>query len=398
MQFRKFFTLALFPVLVLTSIEAQELRTNAQGEKIIVYPDGRWEYFSKYGRSSEGNATPTGDPNNSGSSSNNRYPIFEGDISAMNQEFVLNEEGARMIANRRYQLAKEAAIIADLRAKEATLQKTVLEKELSNAKMSIPKDQAQINRLQIRLTAARKTENETAQELDQAQLAVLQAKDQTESGKYLALLNTTRSTSKAPISTFSENSGSFDYLIDLDKNFNRAYQPDKNLAKAAALKNCEVDYSGKDQNTGQPRRDLAQQVLFTHTDEKLRVFLRDKPFLTCEGHLTALGGFKFLSLTFTFSNPNAQETYGSLDKGSYLTIKLINEDFISLRANKTDRGKYNVAEETVTYKVNYTIDQSQVNIIKNSEVDKVMVFWSTGYEEYEVYEVGFFMDQIRCLE
>ena len=32
-----------------------------------------------------------------------------------------------------------------------------------------------------------------------------------------------------------------------------------------------------------------------------------------------------------------------------------------------------------------------------SELDKMRIVWSTGYEDYDIHEVDFFMDQIRCL-
>ena len=111
-----------------------------------------------------------------------------------------------------------------------------------------------------------------------------------------------------------------------------------------------------------------------------------------------MGGYRFLSLQFTFAYPNAREAYGFIEKGSYLTIKLLNGDFINLKAGKMDRGSYDLTTDLLTYQVNYPIDRSQIGLLKHSEVDAIRVFWSSGFEEYEVFQLDFFINQLSCLE
>jgi hypothetical protein len=37
-------------------------------------------------------------------------------------------------------------------------------------------------------------------------------------------------------------------------------------------------------------------------------------------------------------------------------------------------------------------------LLKRFELDKIILGWSSGYEEYETYHPGLFMHQIQCLE
>ena len=144
---------------------------------------------------------------------------------------------------------------------------------------------------------------------------------------------------------------------------------------------------------------IAFQHLFSFTDEKLRMFLKDKEYLSCKGYLSSMdGGYRFLTLEFSFSTPNAKEAYGFIEKGSVLTIRLINGDFINLRSGSMDRGSFNLKDKMLTYQVNYPIAQDQLSFLEKSEVDKIRVFWSSGYEEYEVYQLDFFMNQLSCLD
>ena len=105
-----------------------------------------------------------------------------------------------------------------------------------------------------------------------------------------------------------------------------------------------------------------------------------------------------MTLEFTFAYPNAREAYGFIEKGSYLMVKMLNNQFITLFSGKMDRGTYDTKTELLTYSVHYPIDQAQLNLLSRSEVDQVVVSWSSGYEEYEVYELGFFINQIACLD
>ena len=126
--------------------------------------------------------------------------------------------------------------------------------------------------------------------------------------------------------------------------------------------------------------------------------LKNQEYLTCEGYFTQLGGFRYLTLEFTFAYPNAHEAYGFIEKGSYLMIKLLNGQFITLFSGKMDKGTYNTETGLLSYLVHYPISQGQLNIVRQSEADSVIVSWSSGYEEYEIFEMGFFINQIQCLD
>jgi hypothetical protein len=106
----------------------------------------------------------------------------------------------------------------------------------------------------------------------------------------------------------------------------------------------------------------------------------------------------FLTLQFTFAYPNAREAYGFIEKGSILTVELLSGEKALLRSQVMDGGRYNIAREELTYNVHYPIDPALISTLKNSEIGAFTVFWSSGYERYEAYQVDFFSHQINCLE
>ena len=160
---------------------------------------------------------------------------------------------------------------------------------------------------------------------------------------------------------------------------------------------CQFAFEGQDTDIGSYRRDLEPQLLFTYTDERLRPYLQDKEYLSCEAYLSSVGGYRYLTLDFTFAYPNAQEAYGFIDQNSVLTVKLLNGDVINLRAGQMDRGKYDTVKQELTYSVYYPIDRSYLGLLKVSELDLIRVFWSSGFEEYPIHQMDFFQRQLQCL-
>lgn len=386
----------LLPVFYL---QAQELRENERGEKIIVYPDGSWQYFGDFASPSPDNADAAAKKETQG----NKYPIFVGTVNPLESPVSVTEEDIFKIAVRRSQLAKDAAGIAEKRAQEATKAREAIEKEYTALKNKPDIDQEDLRQVQVRLDAARRAERETNTEMTRASEEVSRAEKLTEKGNYLSEFKSSQQ-AKQQQSKLSKTqkllaAEPFENLIPLSDNTTA----DLNSRKLDLIVNppspsCRMAYEGKDESSGQWRRDVQKQLLFTHTDERLRMFLKDKEYLRCEGFFTSLGGYRFLTLQFSFAYPNAREAYGFIEKGSTLTIKQLDGNFINLRAGKMDRGSYDTETEILTYRVHYPIDRSQMNLLKDSEVDTILVFWSTGYEEYQVYQLDFFMNQITCLE
>lgn len=389
MQCKHFFTL-LVMLTGLLDIQAQEIRSIEDGKKIIVYPDGSMQNFPNFGVPSDALFDPKDSPGYKPTENIGKYPVYTGTILPMNNVYVNTDEDARKIFIRRMQIAQDAVAIADQRAKEAALQRQKLEQELQKSQAQKSSEEA-LHPLKLRLDAARKTEQETLQEVVQARQEAGKADEMTRKGDFLNEL------AKAQVSKVQQPASSEVLEDDFYRNIFALDETGSGNQKTP-LQTCQTAYEGKDETSGQFRRDMQQQLLFTYTDERLRPYLKNKEYLRCNGFLTAMGGFRFLSLQFTFAYPNAREAYGFIEKGSILIIKLLDGSFVSLPSMRMDKGSYDTEKEVLTYNVYYPLDRSQINLLRRGEVDAVIMFWSSGYEEYPVYNVNFFANQFSCLE
>lgn len=162
---------------------------------------------------------------------------------------------------------------------------------------------------------------------------------------------------------------------------------------------CVYAFDGIDNFSGQKRTDLHPQILFTFTPKILRKSLEQNEYIICKGNLTKIEmGLIFLNLEFEIHSKDAREHFGGLPIYSPLNIRLINGENIRLLNKKEDLGKYNSIKEIYNFSGQYSLNKKQINALKKSELDKIRVVWKTGYEDYEIYELDFFFNQIRCIE
>lgn len=382
----------LFFCLLNTALaQSPEIRKNNEGETIIVYPDGSWQFYSDY----LNGATKRNSAENNGVQN---YPVFEGKIEPLDGNIKVTEEDLFKIAERRSQLADEAAKVAQLRWQKSQEARAAIESELQQLLSTGQATQEAVEQLNARLKVAMRTEQESHIEAQSATRESTRADQLIAKGEFI---NAYKVEQKKRLEVRAARrdaykARSYDQALPLTDNYVGMNQND--LILNPPVRNCEVAYEGVDSKTGNYRKDLTREFLFSHTDDRLRAFLKDKEYMRCEGNFSANGGYRYLMLEFTFAYPNAREAYGFIEKGSILTIMMLNGDYVNLRSGVMDRGSYDTETELLTYQVYYPIDRSQMNYLKSSEVDAIRVFWSSGFEEYEVFQLDFFSNQLKCID
>ena len=176
------------------------------------------------------------------------------------------------------------------------------------------------------------------------------------------------------------------------------YVPAVNALYNPPAPKCNIEFDGIDEFTGKKRRDVAAKQLFAYTSDRLKPYLKEKDFITCNANVTRMeGGLRFLFLEFIINSENAQREFGMLERSSQVIITMIDGSSITTKNTKTDAGKLDSFNKTVTYNGQYLISGEQAKWLTKEEVDKIRVVWSTGFEDYTIYDVDFFIDQFNCL-
>jgi len=160
---------------------------------------------------------------------------------------------------------------------------------------------------------------------------------------------------------------------------------------------CTIVSDTVDEMTGRRRIELAPDLIFTHTDTDLRPYFKNKELITCYGELSKIDAYVYFTIDFQIASSHSQSNFGSLQNGSLLRLSLLNGQYVSLYNIKSDKGRIDPYSGNTVFTGQYALGKNEIDQLLSSELDKFRILWSTGYEDYDIYKVDFFIDQLRCL-
>lgn len=176
------------------------------------------------------------------------------------------------------------------------------------------------------------------------------------------------------------------------------YSPETDVMLHPPTPPCAFAANGRDEFSGETRRETQREELFRFTNDFMKPYLKDVPHILCEANLVTAGTLTTLVLTFTINDQNARRAFGSIAQGSRATLKLIDGSTFNLMNLRGDDGQTDDSGRVTVYRAQYGLDRSLVKRLTDSELDKIRISWSKGHEDYEIYNVDLLKRQIRCLE
>jgi hypothetical protein len=177
------------------------------------------------------------------------------------------------------------------------------------------------------------------------------------------------------------------------------YDASKDVMINPPSRHCAVEFDGKDAFTGQFKKVLKSQLLFTHTEDFMRATMGNKDYITCDVQVSQVqGGFTYLNLIFKIASRDAQRTFGLLDKGSPISFKFINGKTSTFSNTKTDIGVLDQSGQFTIYKATCELIGTASKVLKENELDVIRIAWSAGFEDYEIVNMDVIQDLLRCLE
>lgn len=162
-------------------------------------------------------------------------------------------------------------------------------------------------------------------------------------------------------------------------------------------KDC-LAFKGKGETYKQIRLDTRMDLLFAFTSENMRTYLKGKEAVEARAGLTYLeSGFYIFNLEIKLAIANAPKLYGSLPVRGQFVFHFLDGSQVKLRMNKEVVGVFDDIEKTYLYEVEYPLAAKTIKQLKIKELDQISIDWSTGKEEYEIYDVDFLIRQFACL-
>lgn len=442
MQVSKKFITAIFCALFLPLIAiAQVKTTNNKGERIILYPDGSWEYD----KSAQVETTNT--PETAPTTNNDDQEAKQRAINARREEAeAIKVEKMAETKLQQYENSLKAQMGVPLSKEEKQEQKTRLAELKDDFKfassirksaskkarmyekmVAMPPEQRAKALAKLHVSEQKKLDRIVAKERkndkstppikpQEVKNEVVTTTKPEESSVDTPPPTTTPEPSETPTveTPTSENTTEpiaetattqpKKITLPLVQELDLAEKRSKDMKKykntfsiSQETKDCYFEVDEVDEFTGKRRKSLPARVFFTHTDENIRPYMNGQEFIVCKGSISEIAEGNFvLALSFVIQTTDAAQQFGRIDENSTLSLKLLNGENIVLRNSKMDLGLVNNHLKQTLFRAYYPIYGETAKMLMKSEVSKAKMVWGAGYDVYEIYEMDFFKEQLAC--
>ncbi len=160
---------------------------------------------------------------------------------------------------------------------------------------------------------------------------------------------------------------------------------------------CRIVYNDYDETLSAQRKETASLHWFALTHPMMRPVLKEKDYLTAKAAVLSIGKEHFLSINISIGSKDADKAYGYVEKGSEMRVSFINGRNILLKSSNRADGKVMTLQNQVNYNIVYKLKKDEIKSLLGKEVDKIGIMWSSGFEEYEVFQVDLLMNHLNCL-
>lgn len=377
-------------------IKAQEVKTNADGDKIVVYADGTWRYLEP-GETIETKSTeqPKAETEPE-DTENEKLSVKEKDA-----EFT-----ARINAVRQSEKKDRAAELAQRRVTELSNLRVDYEKQLADLRAGAVPAPEREEILERKILTTRENENKARQtaaaateeaEFYTSLIQMSDKKRQKTLNKYLEEKREEAAEKTeniaAQTSTASDNGN-----VTRPKTAYAVYNPRTDVILNPPKYQCENITDETDEFTGKRRRSTEPETFFTYTRPEIRPYYKGREHTVCRASVTSMsGGIYVVSLEIDIASRTAQQEYGGIMSNGTLMVILLDGSTVTMSNSRTDRGKFDAVRDVYTFKGNYQIPPKSVDDLREGEIDKVRVVWEQGYDTYDIYNMDFLSNHLGCV-
>jgi len=158
-----------------------------------------------------------------------------------------------------------------------------------------------------------------------------------------------------------------------------------------------VEFKGLNQD-GQKTLKIEDELLFSFTPEKLEEYIGGREFILGSSALLSISSKYYLSLDLNLATSKAQNYYGKIVTGQPIKLFFLKREPVFLDIVHSDIPSIDKIKGETKYSMMAVVDKTDLKAIRKCELDKIGIVWSSGYEEYPIYDVDIFKNQYKCLK
>ncbi len=161
---------------------------------------------------------------------------------------------------------------------------------------------------------------------------------------------------------------------------------------------CEIVFDGYDDDLGSDKKEVKSEFFFGHSQKKMKSYFKRDDFIKCNANVSKVGRNYYITLNIRVKSKDAKKTYGMLIANETVRFEMIDGSKVYCTSMIQNGGTIEPYTGNTLYTGIFEIKKDDLSLLKNNFLDNIGVIWSSGYEQYNIFNVDFLKNQLQCLE
>lgn len=139
--------------------------------------------------------------------------------------------------------------------------------------------------------------------------------------------------------------------------------------------------------------------LLTYTPIKLQNYYKQKNYLTINTSLSKSDNKYFIHFEFIFNSKDIEKSYGNIPSDGFLRLSFINNKKAFFKINKSVNAKIENYTGRTIYSLTCEVqEKDDLRLLKRQYVSEIGLMWSSGFEDYPIFNIDHFKQKMDCLD
>lgn len=163
---------------------------------------------------------------------------------------------------------------------------------------------------------------------------------------------------------------------------------------------CNYQVNEVDEFTGKSNLVTTIGMYIEHTDSILLKYYKNKnhSYFELETYCAKIDNLRVLYLSIRIDSENAYKYFGSISTDAKCIFKFEDGETLTLNFAKYDLGDTNYSGGYTTYNPYLILSDKDFLFLRTKKVDKLRIYWSEGYEDYEIDFPLILIKQMNCIK
>lgn len=160
---------------------------------------------------------------------------------------------------------------------------------------------------------------------------------------------------------------------------------------------CTIVFDGFDEGLDAKRKETGAARLFGYTHPRLRQHFVNKDYIETMASMAKIDKDYYLVLRLDVASKSASKNYGAILSSERLRLRLIDGSNIYGQPVNNQSGTLEQYTGHTIYNPIIKIHKDDIKRLERIPLDDIGIVWTSGFENYEVYDIDILQNLTKCL-